>query len=175
MKVLVLAGSTSEQSYESITTYLAQIVVPYQAVALDSITPDSSGNRLSKVALSNSATGQGLYQGVILTDSTFAACTPSCMSTTDWTTLNSYAAQFSVRLASYYTYPASKWGLVPADSGVSYTPASPLNVTLTTAGAAVVPYLNSANAITVEGRGRPALKRTVRRRQLPLTRPPRHS
>jgi hypothetical protein len=158
MKVLVLGGSSSEQSYQSITTYLAQIGVPYQAVALNSITPDSSGNRLSKVALSNSATGQGLYQGVILTDSTFAACTPSCMSTTDWTTLNTYAAQFSVRIASYYTRPASQWGLVPADSGVSYTPASPLNVTLTTAGAAVFPYLNAANAIAVEGQGTSGIK-----------------
>ena len=158
MKVLVLAGSTSEQSYQSITTYLAQIGVPYQAVVLNSITRDSSGNRLSKVALSNSATGQGLYQGIILTDSTFAACTPSCMSTTDWTTLNTYAAQFSVRIASYYTYPASQWGLVPADSGVSYTPASPLNVTLTTAGAAVFPYLNSSNAIAVAGQGTSGIK-----------------
>jgi hypothetical protein len=153
MKVLVLAGSTSEQSYQSITSYLAQIGVPYQAVALNSIRPDSSGNRLSKVALSNSATSQGLYQGIILTDSTFAACAPSCMSTTDWTTLNTYAAQFSVRIASYYTYPAAQWGLVAADSGASYTPAAPLNVQLTTAGAAVFPYLNSANAIAVEGQG----------------------
>ena len=114
MKVLVLAGSTSEQSYQSITTYLAQIGVPYQAVALNTITPDSSGNRLSKVALSNSATGQGLYQGVILTDSSFAACSPSCMSTTDWATLNTYAAQFSVRIASYYTLPRFAMGASPS-------------------------------------------------------------
>jgi len=158
MKVLVLAGSTSEQSYQSITTYLAQIGVPYQGVALNSVTPDSSGNRLSKVPLSNSATGQGLYQGIILTDSRFAACTPSCMSTADWTTLNTYAAQFSVRIASYYTYPAAQWGLLPADSGVNYTAANPLNVTLTSAGAAVFPYLNSANAIAIAGQGTSGIK-----------------
>jgi hypothetical protein len=151
MKVLVLAGSTSETSYQSITTFLGQIGVPYQAVVLNSITPDSSGNRLSKVSFSNSATGQGLYQGIILTDSTFAACGSSCLSTADWTTLNTYASQFSVRVASYYTNPAAQWGLLPADSGASYTTANPLNVTLTSAGAAVFPYLNSANAIPVAG------------------------
>jgi hypothetical protein len=151
MKVLVLTGSTSETSYQSITTFLAQIGVPYQAIALNSITPDSSGNRLSKVSFSNSATGQGLYQGIILTDSTFAACGSSCLSTADWTTLNTYASQFSVRVASYYTSPAAQWGLLPADSGASYTAANPLNVTLTSAGAAVFSYLNSANAISVAG------------------------
>ena len=139
MKVLVLAGSSSEANYQSITTYLQEIGVPYQAVVLNTITPDSSGNRLSKVPLSDSSTGRGLYQGVILTDSTFAACNPSCLSAADWTTLNTYASQFSVRVASYYTYPAAQWGLLPADSGASYTAAGPLNLTLTTAGAAVFP------------------------------------
>jgi hypothetical protein len=158
MKVLVLAGNTSEPSYQSITTYLAQIGVPFQATALKSITADSSGNRLSKVALSNTATGEGLYQGIILTDSTFAACGSSCLSAADWTTLNTYATQFSVRIASYYTDPAAQWGLVPVGTVGSYTAASPLNVTLTTAGAAVFPYLNSANAIPVAGQGTVAVK-----------------
>jgi hypothetical protein len=153
MKVLVLAGSSSETSYQSITTYLGQIGVPYQAVVLDSITPDSSGNRLSQVPLSETAISQGLYQGIILTDSTFAACGSSCLSTVDWTTLNTYAAQFSVRIVSYYTDPAAQWGLLPANTGVSYTAASPLNVTLTSAGAALFPYLNSANPIPVGGQG----------------------
>jgi hypothetical protein len=57
-----------------------------------------------------------------------------------------------VRIASYYTDPAAQWGLVPAGSG-SYTASNPLNVTLTAAGAAVFPYLNSANPIAVEGQG----------------------
>jgi len=153
MKVLVLAGSANETSYQSITAYLQQIGVPYQAVVLNGITPDSSGSRLSKVALSDTSTGRGLYQGIILTDSTFAACSSSCLSTTDWSTLNTYASQFSVRVASYYTDPAAQWGLTPVDSGAGYTAASPLNVTLTTAGSAVFPYLNSANPIPVAGQG----------------------
>ena len=173
MKLLVLAGKTSETSYQSITTYLGQIGVPYQAVVLSNITPDSSGNRLSKVSFSNSATGQGLYQGIILTDSTFAACGNSCLSAADWTTLNAYSSQFSVRIASYYTYPAAQWGLVAADNGLSYTAANPLSVNLTTAGAAIFPYLNSANSIPVSGKGtgesvpiaRPPQPPPMRRRQ----------
>jgi hypothetical protein len=153
MKVLVLAGSTSETSYQSITTFLGQIGVPYQAIVLSTVTPDSSGNRLSGVAFSDPTTGRGLYQGIILTDSTFAACSPSCLSTADWTTLNTYAIQFGVRVASYYTDPAAQWGLLSAGSATSYTATNPLNVTLTTAGEAVFPYLNSANAIPVAGQG----------------------
>jgi hypothetical protein len=153
MKILVLAGNSGESSYQSITSSLVQIGVPYQAVVLSSISKDSSGNRLSNVPLSDSATGRGLYQGIILTDSTFAACGSSCLSAADWTTLNTYASQFSVRVASYYTLPQAQWGLLPADSGVSYTAANPLNVNLTTAGAAIFPYLNSANSIAVSGQG----------------------
>lgn len=158
MKILVMTGSTSETSYQSITTYLDEIGVPYDAVVLNSMTPDSSGNRLSKVTLSDSSTGTGRYQGIILTDSTFAACGSSCLSTADWTTLNAYASQFSVRVASYYTYPAAQWGLLPADSGASYTAANPLNVTLTAAGAAVFAYLNSANPIPVAGQGKSGIR-----------------
>jgi hypothetical protein len=158
MKILVLAGSTSEPSYQSITAFLAEIGVPYQAVVLSSLAPNSSGNRMPQVPLSNSGTGQGLYQGIIVTDSTFAACGSSCLSAADWTTLNTYATQFSVRIASYYTDPAPQWGLLPVGAVASYTAASPLNVTLTTAGAAVFPYLNSANPIPVAGQGKSAVK-----------------
>ncbi len=153
MKMLVLAGSFDEQSYQSISTYLAQVGVPFQPIELASITPDASGNRLSTVTLSDSATSRGLYQGIILTDSSFAACTPSCLSSADWTQLSTYASQFSVRIASYYTAPAAKWGLVPADSGTDVGGASPLNVTLTQAGASVFSYLNANNTIPVGGQG----------------------
>ncbi len=158
MKVLVLAGTTSENSYQSITTYLNQVGVPYQSTALKSITPDSSGNRMSKVSLTDSAAGRGLYQGIILTDSTFSACSPSCMSSADWTTLNNYAAQYSVRVASYYTSPQAQWGLLPVDSGVGYSGTNPLNASLTTAGSMIFSYLNSANSIPVGGQGTGTIK-----------------
>src|SRR4051794_13051341 len=88
MKVLVLAGASTEKSYQSITTVLDQIGVPRQSIVLNSIQPDASGNRLSQVALSDPTTGRGLYQGIILTDSSFAACGSSCLSQADWTKLN---------------------------------------------------------------------------------------
>ncbi|MFL6452121.1 MAG: hypothetical protein ACJ746_31305 [Bryobacteraceae bacterium] len=153
MKILVLAGNTNEASYQSITSFLNQIGVPYQGVALRNVTPDAAGNRMSKVSLTDTALGRGLYQGIIVTDSTFAACTPSCMSAADWTTLNSYASQYSVRVASYYTSPQAQWGLVPADGGTNYSSSNPLNVKLTAAGASVFSYLNAVNSIPVNGQG----------------------
>ena len=102
MKVLVMTGSSSEAGYQSITAVLNQIGVPYQSLVLSTMTQDSAGNRLSKVSFSDTSTGNGLYQGIILTDSTFAACSSSCLSTADWNTLNTYASQFKVRVASYY-------------------------------------------------------------------------
>ena len=158
MKVLVLAGNTNEASYQSMTIFLNQIGVPYQGVALRNITPDSAGNRMSKVSLTDSAAGRGLYQGIILTDSTFAACTPSCMSAADWATLNTYASQYSVRVASYYTSPQAQWGLLPADGGASYSPSNLLNVTLTAAGASVFSYLNSLNPVPVSGQGTSSIR-----------------
>ena len=140
MKILVVDGTTDEISYQSITTFLDQIGVPYSAVVLSAITPDASGNRLSGLALSNPSTGQGLFQGIILTDSSFGVCDPTChslLSAADWSKLDTYASQFSARVVSYFTWPEARWGLVPADSGASYTPANPLYVNLTAAGASV--------------------------------------
>jgi hypothetical protein len=154
MKVLVLAGNSNETGYQAITTYLAEIGVPYQAVLLSTVSPDPSGNRMSKVPLSDAASGRGLYQGIILTNSTLSACGgSSCLSAADWNTLNAYASQFSVRMVSYYTVPSAQWGLAAVDSGMLYTASAPLNVTLTEAGAATFSYLNAANAIPVSGQG----------------------
>ncbi len=158
MKLLVVAGSSTESGYQSITATLNQIGVPYQSLVLNTVSKDSSGNRLSKVSFSDTTTGDGLYQGIILTDSTFSACGSSCLSTVDWTTLNTYAAQFQVRVVSYYTLPQAQWGLVAADSGANYTSSNPLQVTLTSAGAAVFTYLNSANMIAVGGQGSGVIK-----------------
>ena len=158
MKILVVTGSAGEEGYQSITNVLNQIGVPYQSLVLSTTSKDSSGNRLSKFAFSNSATGTGLYQGIILTDSTFAACGSSCLSTADWTTLNTYASQFGVRVVSYFTLPQAQWGLVAADSGATYTASNPLNVTLTAAGSAVFSYLNSSKSIAVGGQGSSGIK-----------------
>src|SRR4051812_34857579 len=108
MKLLVLAHNGDDLSYQSISTYLNQIGVPYDTVMIDSSTPDTSGNRLSGLILSDSANGRGLYQGIIQTDGGFTICDSSChslLSTVDWSKLDTYAAQFNVRVVSYYTWP----------------------------------------------------------------------
>jgi hypothetical protein len=156
MRLLIVATSQDDISYQSITTYLNQIGIPYQSVFVKSLTPDASGNRLSGVSLSDSTTGNGLYQGIIQTDSSFSVCSTTCqslLSDADWSKLNTYASQFSVRVVSYYTYPDPKWGLLPADSGASYKDTTPLSVNLTKAGVAIFSYLNAASSIPVSGKG----------------------
>lgn len=154
MKILVVDGETSEISYQAITAFLSQIGVPYDAVILSNITPDGSGNRLDGLTLSDPSTGHGEYQGIILTDSTFGVCTSTCtslMSASDWSKLDTYATQFNVRVVSYFTWPEARWGLAAVDSGASYKTSNALQATLTSAGASVFPYLNSANPIPVAG------------------------
>src|ERR1700688_900774 len=156
MKILVLGDDSSDGSYQSITTYLSQIGVPYLGIAVDTLTPDSNGNRLSSLLFTDPATGEGLYQGLIYTDSTFCVCNPTCvslLSTADWTTLDSYASQFNVRTVSYYTWPEARWGLSLVDNGAAYTAGSPLSVSLTAAGAAIFSYMNSTNSVPVSGTG----------------------
>ncbi len=154
MKLLVVDGETTEIGYQAITSFLAEIGVPYDTVVLSSITPDASGNRLNGLALSNPS-GQGNYQGIILTNNTFGVSSgntsTSLLSTSDWSKLDTYAVQFNVRMVSYFTWPEARWGLVAMDSGATYTPANEIQASLTPTGASVFPYLNSANPIPVAG------------------------
>jgi len=156
MKLLLVAWDSNDITYQAITKNLAQVGVPYQAVFLNNITPDGSGSRLSGIPLTDSANGRGLYQAIIETDSSFTTCTPTCtslLSAADVSKLNAYAVQYSVRMVCYYGWPEPAWGLQPGDFGASYTATSPLNVTLSAAGAAVFPYLNPAASIPVNGQG----------------------
>ncbi len=156
MKLLVLAASQSDSGYVAISSYLNQLGTPYDVIFISDLNPDGLGNRFSGLSLIDTATGNGRYQGIIQTDGSFTVCTSNCqslLSTADWTKLQSYEAQYKVRVVAYDTYPDAEWGLVPADSGTAYSQASPLNVTLTPAGAAVFSYLNSTNPIPVGGAG----------------------
>src|SRR6185503_1559680 len=156
MKILVLAGAPDEISYQAITTFLTQIGVPYRGVAASTLTPDAQGNRLSNFPLVDTATGQGLYQGIIETNSNFSVCDPTCrtlLSAADFSALDNYASQFGVRVVSYYTWPEAKWGLSANDGGAGHSSSNPLNVTVTAAGASIFSYINTANAIPVGGSG----------------------
>jgi hypothetical protein len=111
---------------------------------------------LSGLSLIDSASGRGLYQGIVETDSSFKVCTTTCvslLSANDVAKLNSYALQYSVRMICYNGRPEATWGLQPGDSGATYLATSPLNVTLTSAGANVFPYLNPTASIPVSGQG----------------------
>jgi hypothetical protein len=156
MKLLIIAWDSNDISYQALTRDLGQIGLPYQAIFVNNLTPDGSGNRLSELALTDSGNGRGLYQGIIQTDSSFSVCTTTCtnlLSVADVTKLHNYAIQYSVRMVCYYGWPDASWGLQPGDSGASYTATNPLNVTLTAAGAAVFPYLTPTASISVFGQG----------------------
>src|SRR3569623_1609375 len=144
MKILVLGDDVNDFSYQSINAFLRQMGVPFQAIPLDTLPPDRNGNRLSSIPFTDPSTGQGLYQGLIYTDSTFGVCNPNCislLSTGDWTTLSDYTAQYHVRVVTNYPYPDPKWGLTPVGSGAGDSASSPLQVRLSTAGASVFSYI----------------------------------
>ncbi|MFL6449385.1 MAG: hypothetical protein ACJ746_17135 [Bryobacteraceae bacterium] len=156
MKLLVIGTGNEDISYQSISTYLDRLGVPYNAVLINNVSPNTAGDRLSSVSFTDAATRNGAFQGIILTDSSFNICTATChslLSDTDWSRLNSYAARFAVRTVIYNGWPEPQWGLQPGDSGASYTASNPLQVKLTTAGAAIFSYLNASNAISISGQG----------------------
>jgi hypothetical protein len=154
MKLLVIAWDNNDISYQSLTHDLGQIGVPFQTVFVNNLTPDESGNRLSGLTLVDPATGNGMYQGIIQTDSSFTVCTTACsslLSATDLSKLDTYAVQYSVRMVCYYGWPDQAWGLQTGDYGASYTSTNPLNVTLTPAGSAIFSYLSASATIPFEG------------------------
>jgi len=62
MKILVLGDNVDDLSYQSITAFLNQLGVPFQAIPLDTLSPDGSGYRLSSVPFSDPSTFHGLYK-----------------------------------------------------------------------------------------------------------------
>ena len=146
MKLLVMTVTGTETSYNAITTFLQEIGIPYQAVMVNTLTPDSSGNRLNSLAFTDSS-NRGLYEGVILTIGNLGGL----LSADDWIKLDNYTSQYSVRTVSYYSYPDPRYGLTPGGSGGYYTQTNPLNVALTSAGSAIFPYIISTATIPVGG------------------------
>ena len=142
MKLLVLSADGTEPSFDAMKTLLDHLAVPYQAVVLRS---------QPLPALFNS-TGRGNYQGIVLSTGGLAyyngSAWVSALSAADWTAIDTYMKDYSVRLASFYTFPEARYGLTYV-SALSTSDTSPGNATLTSAGQAVFPYLNPANPLKV--------------------------
>ena len=143
MKLLVLGATGDEPSLTAIQSALNHLGVPYDAVLL------AKGQVLPP--LDDGATGN--YQGIILATGNLGVCDPAChsaMSTQDWARLDRYGADYSVRTASYYTFPEARFGLRFTDS--LFVPlASPAAVTFAPAAAGVFPYLRQDHALMIGG------------------------
>jgi hypothetical protein len=150
MKILVLAADGGEVDLPWIKQALELNAVPYTVYQAAPQPPLPSTDRLAAL-LADLPSCHAFFQGVILTTGSLSY-TPnggvtwmSALTTTEWQTLHSFETNFGVREISWYTYPNADYGF-QAPSG---TTGNPTATTLTAAGRAVFPYINSANPITV--------------------------
>ena len=147
MKILVIAADGKEPVFAGIKSILEQIGVPYDAL-IASQTP------LTAQTLSDGL-GAGRYQGILLTTGNLAyEASPdnwqSALSQAQWQMLWQYEADFRVRQATLYTYPAGapdNYGLTPI-SAVD-TSSAPVKGSLTSAGEQLFGYLNPATPVSI--------------------------
>ena len=149
MKLLVISADGNEPVFAGIKSILNQIGVPHDTL-IASQTP------LTAQTLSDGL-GAGRYQGILLTTGNLAYDAgggnwQSALTQAQWQLLWQYEADFRVRQATLYTYPAGlpdTYGLTPIDA-VS-TDTTPVKASLTATGQQVFPYLNPANPVAIKG------------------------
>ena len=143
MKLLLIAAVETEPSYLSLRSFLDTLSIPYEAFIAakpGAILPP----------LSDSTTGKGNYQGILLATGNLGICDPGCrsaLSSGDWTALDNYSRDFGVRTVSYYTFPEARYGIAP----ISFvnTDVAPASIAFAPDAAAIFPYLNPANPLTL--------------------------
>jgi len=147
MKMLVISADGSEPVFAGIKSILDQVGIPYDTL-IASRTP------LTALTLSDGL-GAGRYQGIFLTTGNLAyEASPnnwqSALTQAQWQMLWQYEADFRVRQATLYTYPAGapdNYGLTPINAvDTSYTP---VKGSLTAAGQQLFGYLNPATPVSI--------------------------
>jgi hypothetical protein len=134
MKVLLITDTSSEASYGDWENTLQREGVPFDTVVTGTsdVLPALSSTASNGTQVAN-------YEGVILATSGTEGLT-----TAQWTTLQTFEHNFSVRQLTAYAFPSSDYGLnaptVSAQMGPTTTPLS-----LTAAGNSVFPYLKSVS------------------------------
>lgn len=145
MKILVLAASGSEPSYGAILAFLNRLGTPYEAVVL------GNGDRLP--VLDDGRTGK--FQGVILATGNLGICDPDCRSAlapAEWARLDSYAAAFSVRTVSYFSFPEARYGMQYRPLGSRFVPVEESQVLgFTETAGPVFPDLRLDDGLAVAG------------------------
>jgi hypothetical protein len=141
LKVLLLGTSTTEPDFASWQAALQREGVPFEAIVTSpghaAITPATLSDTLGN------GTQEAKYQGVIVSVGGLPECTESgCVSTlapAEWTALEEYEQQFSVRQITGDVFPSSAYGLnSPTSSGALDGTAG----ALTAEGKPIFPYLN---------------------------------
>ena len=147
MKMLVISADGNEPVFSGIKSILDQIGIPYDTLI-------ASQSPLTAQTLSDGL-GNGRYQGIFLTTGNLAyEASPnnwqSALTQAQWQTLWQYEADFRVRQATLYTYPAGapdNYGLTPINA--VDTSSTPVKGTLTAAGQQLFGYLNPTAAVSI--------------------------
>ncbi len=139
MKVLLITDTTGEASYQDWQSTLTREGVPY-----DTVVTSSSA---ALPALSSTGAGGAQvanYEGVVVATSGLEGLSPA-----QWTTLQTYEHQFSVRQVSAYVYPSQDYGLTTPAGGMALSNTTQLS--LTGDGATTFPYLKAVSLDSTGG------------------------
>jgi hypothetical protein len=146
LKALIVATNTADFGVPTLTTTLDRVGAPYDIIY--TATQTLSASTLVR------PDGVGKYNAILLTNSMqmyeHNGNYLSGLTSTEWNTLWAYERNFQVRQAALYT----SYGTWPEDycltsNGEGGVGEAPLPVSLTSNGAAVFDYLNSAAQIPV--------------------------
>ena len=134
MKVLLVTDTATEISYIDWENTLRREGVPFDTVVT------SSGGVLP--ALSSTAAGGtrvANYEGVVVATSGLEGLT-----TAEWTALQTFEHEFSVRQITAYAYPSADYGLTTPAAGQAL-PGASTPLSLTASGAKTFPYLKAVS------------------------------
>src|ERR1700761_279713 len=133
MKILLITDTTSEVSFQDWQNTLEREGVPFDTVVT------SSNPALPALSTTGAGGAQvANYEGVVVATSGLEGLSPA-----QWTTLQTYEHQFSVRQVTAYVYPSQDYGLTTPAGGMPLPATTPL--TLTGDGAKTFPYLKAVS------------------------------
>jgi hypothetical protein len=147
MKVLLITDTTSQPSYGDWQNTLKREGVPFDSVVTNpaNVSPAPADGATPLPVLSSTAadgTPVANYEAVIV-----AFSGTQGLSSAQWSTLQTFEQQFSVRQLSAYVFPSSDYGLSAVTGGAD---ASGTTVNLTTDGASVFPYLKPGASLKLD-------------------------
>lgn len=149
LRVLVISADGTETDHAALTSSLDRLGVPHDVL----IARDHPMSGAGLAAMLSDGAGHGRYQGIMLTtgDLTYesAGVWQSAFSTEQWDALHAYQAEFGVRSVTSFTFADGAYGFDYVGSQNTLT--HPVDARLTPAGAAVFPYVNSADPIRLSG------------------------